>query len=349
MQKRIEVGVLGATGMVGQQFIQQLAGHPWFELKWLAASERSEGKRYADAAPWRLETPIPEGLGDEKVESAKPGVGPRVVFSALDAGVAGELEQAFADAGHFVLSNARNHRMNPVVPLLVPEVNAEHLALLKVQAKARGGKGAIVTNPNCSTVVLSMALAPLKAFGLSACLVSTMQAISGAGWPGVPSLDILGNVIPFISGEEEKMETETRKILGTLAGEVVEPHPVKVSAHTNRVPVVDGHTMTVSVSLESKPDQAALRAAIDGFCGRPQQLGLPTAPKRPLLYLEQPNRPQPRFDASRGGGMTVSVGRLRPCSVLDWKLVALGHNTVRGAAGASVLNAELMQAEGLLG
>jgi aspartate-semialdehyde dehydrogenase len=348
MGKRIEVGVLGATGMVGQQFIQQLAGHPWFELTWLAASERSFGKSYVDAAPWRLETPIPEGIAERTLESCTPGKGPRLVFSALDAVVAGDLEQAFADAGHVVLSNARNHRMDPAVPLLVPEVNAEHLALLRVQAKRRAGKGAIVTNPNCSTVVLSMALAPLRAFGLRACLVSTMQAVSGAGYPGVPSLDILGNVIPFISGEEEKMETETRKILGALTGEAVEPHPVRVSAHTNRVPVVDGHTETVSVGLDEKPELAALRAAIDGFSGLPQRHGLPSAPERPLVYLDQPNRPQPRFDASRGRGMTVSVGRLRPCGVLDWKFVALGHNTVRGAAGASVLNAELMQAEGLL-
>jgi aspartate-semialdehyde dehydrogenase len=348
MGKRIEVGVLGATGMVGQQFINQLVGHPWFELTWLAASERSSGKRYSDAAPWRLETPIPDGIAERTVEACAPGNGPRLVFSALDASVAGELEQAFADAGHVVLSNARNHRMNPVVPLLVPEVNADHLGLLRVQARQRGGKGAIVTNPNCSTVVLTMALAPLRAFGLRACLVSTMQAVSGAGYPGVPSLDILGNVIPFISGEEEKVETETRKILGTLAGAEVEPHPVRVSAHTNRVPVVDGHTETVSVALEQKPSPEALRAAIDGFAGEPQRLGLPSAPERPLLYLDQPNRPQPRFDAGRGRGMTVSVGRLRPCGVLDWKFVALGHNTIRGAAGASVLNAELMQAQGLL-
>lgn len=348
MRKRIEVGVLGATGMVGQQFINQLAGHPWFELTWLAASERSEGKRYADAAPWRLETPIPEGIAERTVEPARPGVGPRLVFSALDANVAGELERAFADAGHLVVSNARNHRMDPTVPLLVPEVNADHLALLKAQAKLRGGKGAIVTNPNCSTVVLTMALAPLRPFGLRSCLVSTMQAVSGAGYPGVPSLDILGNVIPFISGEEEKIETETRKILGTLAGDAVEMHPVKVSAHTSRVPVVDGHTETVSVALEEKPSFAELRAAFEGFAGAPQRLGLPFAPERPVVYLDQPNRPQPRFDAGRGRGMTVSVGRLRPCSVLDWKFVALGHNTVRGAAGAAVLNAELMQAEGLL-
>jgi aspartate-semialdehyde dehydrogenase len=349
MGNRIEVGVLGATGMVGQQFIHQLAGHPWFDLKWLAASERSEGKRYSDAAPWRLETTIPDGIADKTVEACTPGKGPKLVFSALDASVAGELEQAFADAGHFVLSNARNHRMNPVVPLLVTEVNGEHLGLLKAQSRARGGKGAIVTNPNCSTIVLTMALAPLRAFGLRTCLVSTMQAVSGAGYPGVPTLDILGNVIPFISGEEEKMETETKKILGSLNGDAVEPHPVRVSAHTNRVPVVDGHTETVSVGFEQKPTLEALRAAIDGFCGEPQRLGLPSAPERPLLYLDQPNRPQPRFDAGRGRGMTVSMGRLRPCGVLDWKFVALGHNTVRGAAGASVLNAELMQAQGLLG
>jgi aspartate-semialdehyde dehydrogenase len=348
MRIRIEVGVLGATGMVGQQFINQLAGHPWFDLKWLAASERSSGKRYADAAPWRLDTPIPEGIGDRAVEPATPGVGPRLVFSALDAGVAGELERAFADAGHLVVSNARNHRMDPTVPLLVPEVNAEHLVLLRAQAKLRGGQGAIVTNPNCSTVVLTMALAPLRPFGLRSCLVSTMQAVSGAGYPGVASLDILGNVIPFIPGEEEKIESETRKILGSVAGDAVEMHPVAVSAHTNRVPVVDGHTETVAVALEKKTSVAELRAAFDGFTGAPQRLRLPTAPERPILYMDEPNRPQPRFDAGRGRGMTVSVGRLRPCPVLGWKFVALGHNTVRGAAGAAVLNAELMQAEGLL-
>jgi aspartate-semialdehyde dehydrogenase len=348
MRKRIEVGVLGATGMVGQQFIHQLAGHPWFELAWLAASERSLGKRYAEAAPWRLETEVPAGIADRTVEPATPGVGPRLVFSALDARVAGDLERAFADAGHLVVSNARNHRMDPTVPLLVPEVNAEHLGLLRAQAKLRGGKGAIVTNPNCSTVVLTLALAPLRPFGLRSCLVSTMQAVSGAGYPGVPSLDILGNVIPFISGEEEKIETETRKILGSLGADAVEPHPVRVSAHTSRVPVVDGHTETVAVALEEKTSLAELRAAFEGFVGVPQRLGLPSAPERPIVYHDLPNRPQPRFDAGRGRGMTVSVGRLRPCPVLDWKFVALGHNTVRGAAGAAVLNAELMQAEGLL-
>ncbi len=348
MQKRIEVGVLGATGMVGQQFINQLAGHPWFSLTWLAASERSEGKRYAAAAPWRLETPIPDGIAERGVEACTPGKGPRLVFSALDASVAGEIEQAFADAGHLVVSNSRNHRMDPVVPLLVPEVNGDHLALLRVQAKSRSGGGAIVTNPNCSTVVLTMALAPLRPFGLRSCLVTTMQAVSGAGYPGVASLDILGNVVPFIGGEEEKIEIETRKILGSLRGEAVELHPMSVSAATNRVPVVDGHTETVSVALEQKPTAAELRAAFDGFSSAPQKLKLPSAPLPPVLYLDQPNRPQPRFDAWRGRGMQVTVGRLRPCPVLDWKFVALGHNTVRGAAGAALLNAELMVAEGWL-
>lgn len=348
MTKRIEVGLLGATGMVGQQFINQLAGHPWFSLTWLAASERSEGKRYAHAAPWRLDVPVPEGIAELTVETAAPGKGPKLVFSALDASVAGELEQAFADAGHFVVSNARNHRMDPAVPLLVPEVNAEHLALLRAQARRRSGGGAIVTNPNCSTVVLTMALAPLKPFGIRSCLVSTMQAVSGAGYPGVASLDIIGNVIPFISGEEEKIETEARKILGSLADEAVEMHPMKVSAHTSRVPVVDGHTETVSVALEKDATAAELRAAFEGFAGAPQRLGLPSAPARPVLYFDQPNRPQPRFDAGRERGMVVSVGRLRPCGVLDWKFVTLGHNTVRGAAGAAVLNAELMLAQGWL-
>jgi aspartate-semialdehyde dehydrogenase len=238
--------------------------------------------------------------------------------------------------------------MDPTVPLLVPEVNAEHLGLLPVQAKQRAHKGAIVTNPNCSTVVLTMALAPLKPFGIRSVLVTTMQAVSGAGYPGVPSLDILGNVIPYIGGEEEKIESETRKILGTFANGAVELHPAAVSAHTNRVPVVDGHTETVSIALEQKASAADLRAAFDDFRGRPQRLGLPTAPTPPVLYLDQPNRPQPRFDASRGRGMQVTVGRLRPCPVLGWKFVTLGHNTVRGAAGAALLNAELMVAEGWL-
>lgn len=349
MSGRIEVGILGATGMVGQQFLNQLARHPWFEPTWLAASGRSEGKPYHEAAPWRLATPVPDGLADRHVEAAVPGRGPRLVFSALDAGVAGELELAFAQAGHLVVSNARNHRLDRAVPLLVPEVNADHLELMRVQAASKGWKGAIVTNPNCSTVMLTMALAPLRPFGLRSCVVTTLQAVSGAGYPGVPSIDILGNIIPFIAGEEEKIEIETRKILGTLAGDSVDYHPVAVSASTTRVPVVDGHTESVAVSLEASPSLDEVRAALEQFRGRPQELGLPSAPPRPLVYLREPNRPQPRLDVERGGGMTVTVGRLRTCPVLGCKFVVLGHNTVRGAAGAAVLNAELMRAGGWLG
>ena len=348
MPRRIEVGLLGATGRVGQQFILQLTGHPWFELTWLAASERSEGRRYAEAAAWRLEAPVPAGIADLRVEPARPGAGPRLVFSALDAAVAGELEAAFAAGGHAVVSNARNHRMVPAVPLLVPEINADHLALLRLQRQERPNGGLLVTNPNCSTVVLTMALAPLRSFGLRSCLVTTLQAVSGAGYPGVPSLDILGNLIPFIAGEEEKIEAETRKILGALSAGGVEPHPVQVSAQTNRVPVLDGHTETVSVALDARPTLEDVQRAFEGFTGAPQRLGLPTAPARPLVYLAEPARPQPRLDAGRERGMAVSIGRLRPCPVLGYKFVALGHNAIRGAAGAAVLNAELMAAEGWL-
>jgi aspartate-semialdehyde dehydrogenase len=341
---RIEVGVLGATGMVGQQFISKLANHPWFEVGWLAASERSEGKRYDAAAPWRLAAPMPDRVKDMTVNACVPGKGPKVVFSALDASVAGDAEEAFARAGHIVLSNARNHRMDPLVPLLIPEVNADHLDLLHEQRRAKGWTGAIVTNPNCSTVVLAMALAPLRQFGLSRVIVQTMQAVSGAGYPGVPSFDILGNLVPFIGGEEEKMETETQKILGSDGGRTL--HPMVVSAHTNRVPVIDGHTITVSVELEARPSVADVTEAFRRFEGRPQQLKLPTAPMPAIIVREEANRPQPRLDSDLGGGMAVSVGRVRECPVFTHRFVALGHNTVRGAAGASILNAELMQAEG---
>ena len=346
--RRIEVGVLGATGMVGQQFALQLAEHPWFSLTWLAASERSEGRRYCDAAAWRLPAPIPSDLANTHVDGCVPGKGPKVVFSALDAAVAGDVEQAFAAAGHVVVSNARNFRMDVVVPLLVPEVNPEHLALTARQCSARNWKGLVVTNPNCSTVFLAMVLAALREFEPRAVVVSTMQAVSGAGYPGVASLDILGNVVPFIGGEEEKMESETKKILGRVGAEGIEPHPVAISAHTNRVPVLNGHTETISVGFGVRPGEADVRAALERFSGRPQELQLPTAPARAIEYLDGPNRPQPRLDVDRGAGMTVTVGRLRPCRVLDYKLVALGHNTVRGAAGAAVLNAELMHVEQML-
>ena len=346
MQK-IDVGILGATGMVGQQFISRLATHPWFNVAWLAASERSEGKSYSEAAPWRLSTPIPDFVRGMKVDGCVPGRGPKVVFSALDANAADTLEQEFAAAGHIVLSNARSHRMDPLVPLLIPEVNAAHLALLARQREAKGWKGVVVTNPNCSTVVLTMALAPLRAFGLRRVMVTTMQAVSGAGYPGVPSLDILGNIVPYIGGgEEDKIETETLKILG--ADDSSAPYDAVVSAQVNRVPVVDGHTMTVAVDLASRPSAEAVIEAMRTFKGRPQELKLPTAPIPAINVMSEINRPQPRFDVDLGAGMTVSVGRVRACPVMTHKFVALGHNTIRGAAGASVLNAELMQAEGLL-
>jgi len=282
------------------------------------------------------------------VKACTPGSAPQIVFSALDAAAANTIEPEFARAGHVIVSNTRSFRMDPVVPLLIPEVNADHLQLLEVQRRARGWRGAIVTNPNCSTVVLSMALAPLRQFGLKSVMVTTMQAVSGAGYPGVPSLDILGNVIPWISGEEEKIESETQKILGTFEDDGVTAYPVVVSAQTTRVPVVDGHTLSISVALDTKPSPADVIAAFGAFTGRPQALGLPSAPPRPILYLDQPNRPQPRLDAGRDGGMTVTIGRVRPCRVLDLKFIALGHNTIRGAAGAAVLNAELMIAEGAI-
>ncbi len=341
----IEVGILGATGVVGQQFVARLARHPWFRLTWLAASERSEGKAYRSVAPWRLATPMPAESADRVVEPCLPGRGPKVVFSGLDAAVAGDIEAAFAAAGHIVVSNARNFRMDPLVPLLIPEVNADHLKLIDEQRAAKGWSGAIVTNPNCSTVVLAMALAPLRQFGIRSVIVSTMQAVSGAGYPGVPSLDILGNVVPFIGGEEEKMELETLKILGSDGGRV--PYPAAVSAHTNRVAVIDGHTMTVSVDFHNQPSIDEIAGAIRTFAGRPQELKLPTAPQPALILMAEPNRPQPRLDADLGGGMAVSIGRLRPCPVMHAKFVALGHNTVRGAAGAAILNAELMKAEGI--
>ncbi len=342
----IEVGVLGATGVVGQQFVSRLARHPWFRCTWLAASERSEGKSYKSVAPWRLSTPIPGASAARVVEACVPGRGPKVVFSGLDASVAGDIEGAFAAAGHIVVSNARNFRMDPLVPLLIPEVNADHLKLIGEQRRSKGWSGAIVTNPNCSTVVLAMALAPLRAFNIRAVVVSTMQAVSGAGYPGVPSLDILGNVVPFIGGEEEKMETETLKILGSNGGR--EPYQAVVSAHTNRVPVLDGHTMTVSVAFEQKPTIEAVVEAMRGFAGRPQELWLPSAPQPPLVVMEEQNRPQPRLDVDLGGGMAITIGRVRECPVMHVKFVALGHNTVRGAAGAAILNAELMHAEGML-
>jgi aspartate-semialdehyde dehydrogenase len=348
MQTRIEVGILGATGMVGQHFIKFLQGHPWFDLKWLGASDRSAGKKYKDAMTWHLAGGTPDSVADLTVEDSRPGNAPRLLFSAMDASVATEIERAFAQAGHVVVSNSKNHRMDADVPLLVPEINPDHLKLVPGQQRLRGWKGQIVTNPNCSTIGLTMGLGPLVPFGITRVIVTTMQAISGAGYPGVASMDIMGNVIPFIGGEEEKMQVETQKILGTFRGDHIEPLAAKVSAHCNRVAVVDGHTESVSVEFSSKPSEADILAAITGFSAVPQQRQLPSAPVRPVVYMQEANRPQPRKDVERDRGMTAFVGRLRPCPALDWKFVVLSHNTVRGAAGAATLNAELMHSEGML-
>lgn len=348
MDQKIAVGVLGATGMVGQQFARLLQNHPWFDFKWAGASDRSAGKKYRDATSWRLDGAMPSSVSDLTVEDCKPGNAPKLVFSSMDASVATEIERAFAQAGHVVVSNSRNHRMEADVPLLIPEINASHLKIIPLQQRQRGWKGQIVTNPNCSTMALALALAPLKQFGIKRVLVTTMQAISGAGYPGVASMDINANVIPFIGGEEEKMQQETQKILGEFTGDALAPLAALVSAHCNRVPVVDGHMVATSVELEQKPSDAAILAAFAGFRGIPQDRNLPSAPPQPVIYLSEPDRPQPRRDAERENGMAVFIGRLRSCPVLGTKFVALGHNTIRGAAGAAVLNAELMYSEGML-
>jgi len=350
-ERRLRAAILGATGAVGQRFVELLSEHPWFEIARLVGSERSAGKRYAEACRWRLATTLPEAVAALPVESAEPSEEIDVAFSALDALVAGEIEEAWARAGVPVFSNARNHRLAADVPLLVPEINAEHLSLIIRQRSGRGfSRGFIVTNPNCSTTFLAMALAPLQsAFGLRRVSVVTLQAISGAGYPGVPSLDILGNVIPFIDGEEEKIQAETVKILGICEAEKVEPAPFSISAQVNRVPVQDGHTESVSFELARSARIEEVHECLAAFRGDPQQLALPSAPGRPLLLFEERDRPQPALDLYRERGMATLIGRLRPCAVLGFKMTLLGHNTIRGAAGASILNAELARARCLLG
>jgi aspartate-semialdehyde dehydrogenase len=347
-ENRIPVGILGATGMVGQQFVKFLQNHPWFEIAWVGASDRSAGKPYREATSWRLDGAMPANVQRLEVQECKPVNAPRLMFSSMDASVATEIEREFAQAGHVVVSNSRNHRMEPDVPLLIPEINPDHLKIIPHQQRVRGWKGQIATNPNCSTMVLALALAPLKQFGITRVVATTMQAISGAGYPGVASMDINANVIPFVGGEEEKMQQETQKILGDFAGESLRPLNAKVSAHCNRVPVVDGHTVTVSVEFERKPSQDEMVRALVNFRSVPQERKLPSAPPQPVIYLEENDRPQPRRDVERERGMAVFVGRMRECPVLSYKFVAMGHNTVRGAAGAAVLNAELMYSEGLL-
>ena len=349
MQK-IPVGILGATGVVGQRFIQMLENHPWFEVAWLAASDRSQGRAYGEAARWRLKTALPTRVAEMRVSPAAPEGAPKVIFAALDAAFAAELEPRFADAGCAVVSNSSALRMHKDVPLVIPEVNPDHIQLLETQIWRKKSGGFVVTNPNCSAIGLVLALAPLdRAFGLETVMATTMQAISGAGYPGVAALDILGNVIPYIAKEEEKMEEETRKLLGRLKGSGIVPGDFAMSAQCNRVAVEDGHTESVSIKLKKKANPEEIIAAWNNFRSAPQEMKLPLAPDQPVLYVSAPDRPQPRLDIDLGRGMTTTVGRLRPCGVLDWKFTVLSHNTIRGAAGAAVLNAELLKMQGFLG
>jgi aspartate-semialdehyde dehydrogenase len=350
MSEKIPVSILGATGTVGQKFVRLLADHPWFEIAAVAASSASAGKRYGDVVRWREQMPLQDRVANLMIEECVPPLAGPVVFSALDADVAGPIEQAFGRAGAWVITNARNHRMDADVPLLVPEANADHLALVDRQRESRGWSGAILANPNCSTAGLVLALAPLhRAFGIEKLFVSTMQAVSGAGYPGVASLDIVGNVIPHIGGEEEKMERESRKILGTLGPAGVEPAAFTVSAHTNRVAVLDGHLETVSVGFTRRVTPEEAVQAIREFESPPCVADLPSSPRPAVEFDPRPDRPQPRLDLDRGGGMAVTVGRIRPCPILDLRLVLLSHNTIRGAAGQGVQIAELLVADGRLG
>ena len=350
MSTKLPVGVLGATGIVGQRFIQMLEQHPWFEVSWLAASDRSEGRTYAEAARWRLKTAIPARIANMTVSPAKPEGAPKIIFAALDAAIARELEPQFAAAGCAVVSNSSALRMQADVPLVIPEVNGDHIRLIDKQSWRSQSGGFVVTNPNCSAIGLVLALAPLhRAFTLETVMAVTMQAVSGAGYPGVASLDILGNVIPYIAKEEEKMEEETQKLLGTLNGSRVDPAPFAMSAQCNRVAVEDGHTESVAVRLKKKAAPEEIISAWNNFRAEAQKLRLPSAPEQPIVYMTAPDRPQPRFDCDLGAGMTTAVGRLRKCNVLDWKFTVLSHNTIRGAAGAALLNAELLKAKGYLG
>jgi len=343
MSDRIRVGILGATGTVGQRFVQLLQGHPQFVVTALAASDRSVGKKFAEACTWRLPGEMPREVRDMPVMAPEPPLDCDVIFSSVPTDVGREMEGCFAEAGYAVVSNTSSYRMDAGVPLLIPEVNPDHLALIE----RRKTKGFIVTNPNCSAIGIALALAPLeRRFGLESAVVTTLQAISGAGYPGVPAMDITDNVIPYIGSEEEKIERETRKILGTVRDGAVEPSPVAVSAQVHRVNVQDGHIAAVRVKLRRKATAAELREALASFSGVPQQLKLHTAPARPVLVRDEPDRPQPRLDRDAGGGMSVTVGRLLPDAVLDYRFVVLSHNTIRGAAGAAILNAELLVAQG---
>jgi len=340
---RIPVAVLGATGTVGQKFLARLAGHPWFEVVQVAGSAERVGQRYGETVHWREPVPLSPEMAALECTTAEPGVAVRIVFSALDAAVAHDVEPRFAAVGALVVSNASAFRMDADVPLLIPEVNPDHLALLDGQRRRRGWTGGIITNPNCSTAVLVTALAPLhRRFGISRAVVATLQAASGAGYPGVPSLDLLDNVIPQIGGEEEKLEHETARLLGTLDAEAVAPAGITTSAMVHRVPVLDGHLISASLAFLEAPTPEAAMAALAAFRPPADVAALPSTPARPIEVDRRPDRPQPRLDRDRGNGMTVTVGRVRPCPVHQLRLVALGHNLVRGAAGAAIQNAELV-------
>lgn len=350
VKKKWRAGVLGATGIVGQRFVKLLSEHPWFELTEVAASERSSGRTYAEAVRWHLETPIPAVARNLVVQGVEPTLNCDFVFSALDSSVAGSVEENFARAGYPVVSNSRNHRMDADVPLLIPEVNASHLNAIPVQQKNRGyDAGFIVTNPNCSTAGLVLVLKPLAdAFGLERIFVVTLQAISGAGYPGVASMDIQGNVVPFISGEEEKIEAEPQKLLGKWDGTRFIEAGLGISAHCNRVPVLDGHLECVSLGLKKIASLGEVREALQTFEVDEELASLPTALRHPVIVVDEENRPQPRRDADAGAGMAAVVGRIRECPLHDVKLTLLSHNLVRGAAGAALLNAELLAARGFL-
>ena len=347
MSQRIPVAILGATGTVGQKFIRLLAEHPWFQITAVAASSSSAGRNYGDVVRWREPVALPASVAGMVVRECSPPLPAQIVFSALDAEVAGPIEQEFARAGAYVVTNTRTHRMDPDVPLLIPEANADHLTLIDGQRKQRSWKGAILANPNCSTAALALALAPLhRAFEVERLFVSTMQAVSGAGYPGVASLDIVGNVVPYIAGEEEKIERESRKVLGLLSDGVVQSAGFAVSAHTNRVPIVEGHMMTVSAGFTRRVTPEEALTVLREFKAPQCVAELPSSPNPPIEVDDRIDRPQPRLDLDRGRGMAVTVGRIRPCSILDLRLVILGHNTVRGAAGQGIQIAELLVATG---
>jgi aspartate-semialdehyde dehydrogenase len=344
---KYKVGILGATGMVGQRFIQLLADHPQFEVTAVAASDRSQGKTYGDACAWRLGGEIPPSIRAMVVQAPAPPLDCDLVFSSLPGDIARETEGSFAAAGYPVISNSSAFRMDEDVPLLIPEVNHQHLGLIEKQKQRYLSGGYIVTNPNCSTIMLALALAPLHAsFGVSAVAATTLQALSGAGYPGVASLDILDNVLPYIGGEEEKIETETTKILGRFADERIDPAAIAVSAQCHRVNVADGHMAAVRVKLARKPELKELRESLESFRSLPQELGLHSAPAMPIVVRDEQDRPQPKLDRDAGKGMTITIGRLMADSVLDYRFVVLSHNTIRGAAGAAILNAELLDRMG---